>query len=64
MEVPFSEIFHLEIFRIGKEEFIKDTHHPAKGNAKRRSGKKDYVFLSPETLVRRKGPVLPIQCAD
>ena len=60
MKVRFSEIFHLEIFRIGDEKFIKDTHHPAKGNAIRRSGKKSYVSLSPETLVQRKKPDIPL----
>ena len=57
MRVPFSEIFHLELFTLGGEELIKDTHHPSRGNARRRSGKNDYVFLPPETIVQRKKPV-------
>ncbi len=60
MKVPLSNIFHLEKFRVGDEEFIKDTANPAKGNAVRRSGKKEYVSLSPETLVHRKEPDIKI----
>ena len=64
MKVLFSEIFHLEIFRAGDEEFIKDIHLPTKGNAKRRFGKKDYVFFQPEALVQRKEPFTPIRFSD
>ncbi len=64
MEVRFSDIFHLEIFRVGDEDFIKDIHLPAKGNAKRRFGKRDYVFFQPETLVQRREPFTPIKFAD
>ncbi len=63
-KVQFSDIFHLEKFSVAGEEFIKDTHHPARGNAIRRSGKRNYVFLSPETIVQRKEPDTPIQFAD
>ena len=64
MEVPLSDIFHLEKFRVGNEEFIKDSHNLAKGNAVRRFGKRDYVFLPSETLVHRKEPDILIQLAD
>ena len=56
MEVLLREIFHLERFSIGDKEFIKDNYCPSKGNARRRSGKRDYVLLPPETLVLRKNP--------
>lgn len=56
MKVALRDIFHLELFRIEDEEFIKDVHHPGKGNARRRSGKKNYVFISLDTLVQRKKP--------
>lgn len=59
MEVPLSEIFHLERFLIKNEEFIKDSANPAKGNVTRYPGEKHYVFLPPETLVHRKKPDLP-----
>lgn len=64
MEVPLSDIFHLERFSWEGEEFIKDTHNPSMGNTIRRSGKRDYVFLPPETIVQRKEPDIPIQLAD
>ena len=57
--VPLSEIFHLELFKHGEEWFIKYSHHPKKGNAQRRSGKRDFVFLPPETMVQRKEPDIP-----
>lgn len=61
MEVPFSEVHHLEIFILEDEKFIKDARYPAMGNATRWPSKKNrgYIFLPPETLVRRKEPDKP-----
>ena len=55
MKAQFNDIFHLELFIWEDKEFIKDTHHLSRGNARRWSGKNkgDYMFLPPETLVKR-----------
>lgn len=52
MEIPLKEVFHLEVFLSGDKKFIKDILNPARGNVTRWPGKKDYIFLPPETLVK------------
>ncbi len=71
MEVPFNQIFHLEIFRVGDKEFIKISqpitfggrYRPkiTKGNvnAIRRPGIRELVYFSPETIVQKKEPDIP-----
>ena len=75
MQVPFKEIFHLEVFIVKKKKFIKingpitiggSRPRIIKGeiNASRWPGKRKFVYFPPETLVRRKEPDTYIGFAD